>query len=119
MGNKTVKLVVIKTYPQLQHILKEGDIVHLENVLYDKDTIICRAWYLCKMINLPLNGVTYGFYILDENNKPILLSKEVIAKKGSVEKTLIVLSNGMKYNSSIIYSALGPNSFKKVFKKIN
>ncbi len=98
-----MKVRAIKTYPQLQHIFKEGDIVTIEPILYDKDTVIVNEWWS------------------RDNNyvKKEKLADEVIAKKGTFKGYTLIAENGKEIVDTSIVNMIGNKPLEEMFIKIN
>ncbi len=119
-----MKLRAKKTYPQLDGIIKAGDIVTLELQRYEQDHLIHNALYggFSKVFN---TVVLIPSAKVNPDNLPEGVWKFCdanIAPKGSVKACphsyVIITEDGRRYGEDVIINAIGYKSIGDIFDKV-
>lgn len=115
MKGKSLKAIVVKEFPQMLPVFKEGDIIELEAILYDED-VITRQGYKYPVDKdgktLPrkehyTSTWNYEFrYDLTNFHKYIIIPDEIIPK-GSYKNTNFIATDGSVYSNSSITNMIG------------
>ncbi len=89
-----------KSYKCFEGIFQEGDILTIEPVLYEKDTVIVKEWWR-KFYPEQSKG-----FILTTLGEPVnhKMADAVIAKAGSYKTCVLVLSDGRRFPDSLLGS---------------
>jgi len=103
----TCKVMTTKTWPQLEGICEEGEILDLYAILYEEDTIL-------------MNEIWRPIDLDDHKKGKYKMSDAVIAPKGSF-KEFVVRKEGKTdggWDNVVIRNAIGYRNSEGLFKKI-
>ena len=115
INQKRLKVIAKKTYPQLDGIFKEGDVLTFEPILYEKDTKLVNAIYMAVV-----DGKMYAITSPLANIRAdvVKVAEPVYAKKGSYNGYTITNEEGNTYSDSTIRGAIGYVSAGELFEKV-
>ncbi len=125
-----MKLRAKKTYPQLDGIIKAGDIVTLELQRYEQQHLIHNALY-GGVKHETHRGKVHKTVVLipsarvNPDNLPKGVWKfcdELIAPKGSVKACphsyVIITEDGRRYGEDVIINSIGYKSIGEIFERV-
>lgn len=115
-----MKLKAKLSFKQLEGIFQKGDIVTLETVRYQEDTVIVPIlyggiWHTGDFVLFPADK------IVDVNKLPkgvYKFSDAVIASKGSAKAWHIITEDGRRYSTDTIRNAIGYKPLSELFDKV-
>ena len=94
--------ITAKCKLELKGIIKIGEVVIIEPILYEKDTVIVNDFYLPN----------------HKTQKNGIAAPKVIAPKGSYKGYVVRKKNGLSYGDDVIKNYFGYKTLYDIFEKI-
>lgn len=119
-----MKVKAKQTYPQFSGFFKKGDILDLEIVRYQEDTVIVNEVYGAFNSKGELLGIVSGGHLQYLKSKGDLpnnfkkLSDPQIAPKGSYKGYRLINGQGRAIDDGVVLNAVGYKTLKDLFDKV-